>query len=826
MALIRALFLLTAIAVAGLAQQCPEAFLKHAQTIVGQGELSCEQVPGGGVKWTIFRPEVRQPQTDYPMIAFYPEDLVTIHADGCVHTGERGRSWKQYVDPSGKDSDRLYHGLIWIPGARIQNGVDQLITPVATSLVHISSVIGQEFVIQDIRGATEPFLRLGYEDDDYNDNEYPTAPPHAPRNRPGDSCDQLPDARVTIQISRGRGSDRKPLLHSFDPVSLEYDANGFQLAPKWYGNYQNAFDPDRKAHEQSLLLREASRDCNNFPYKNPLFVHNGVRSDCSSQASFDVPRTWTTCLLEPGLGKLHGHVNWAPATYTGKIKFEDFSPDKDLDFKLFDFKHADLASRFKDPTRPGFIGPILSRDSQTNAEYQDNIHVEIAGYETTEFFGPEQADDPFLGWQMFHYEYAKHPEAYSKEIQKRIDGHTAVMTGLLNLDCVHDCHTELHPVYAMAIRTRLENCVPGGQQNGCNSPDPREDDSWMIFVQNVGNEGSCSLDPHYANRDRLSVFLPAPKGAERNEPVIRDEEHAFQSSADDLHWTIEYQDSGVLVTFFLKPDSGVAPKSGAPIRINGVLHLNWMNDRKDSLPVVFDPPQASDSPQATKDSGHPRDTSRVTRGSAPAPSPESVASEYTLRQNATDFARERQRLWDLKKQKVSFSFGETIKMIFANYWRSNLGVFEEGLHTLPGEGLQLGPGARLELFQTVLGGVEFESAWGLHPTSPLSRDLRVKTGDMMLGLRVQITQRAGAFVEMKPGVLFRSASPGLAASPGFVHFKGHDAITYVGAGLEPFREKFRLTLRLSAGVMIVPGTGEKILRFTAGPQIQFRRRAE
>lgn len=65
----------------------------------------------------------------------------------------------------------------------------------------------------------------------------------------------------------------------------------------------------------------------------------------------------------------------------------------------------------------------------------------------------------------------------------------------------------------------------------------------------------------------------------------------------------------------------------------------------------------------------------------------------------------------------------------------------------------------------------------------------------------------------------------IAAEPSLVHFKGHDAIVYIGAGLEPFRERFRLTARFSAGVMIVPGTGEKIIRFTVGPQIQFRRRS-
>ena len=66
--------------------------------------------------WRITQPNVKQAATSYPQIKFLPGDSVSVDAGGCVQTGGHGRTWKRYVDPSGANSDRLYHGQIWIPG--------------------------------------------------------------------------------------------------------------------------------------------------------------------------------------------------------------------------------------------------------------------------------------------------------------------------------------------------------------------------------------------------------------------------------------------------------------------------------------------------------------------------------------------------------------------------------------------------------------------------------------------------------------------------------------------------------------------------------------
>ena len=110
--------------------------------------------------WQIKKPDVRRHMTEYPNIIFREGDQIMVTASGCVQTGGKGKTWKRYVNPLGENADRLYHGLVWIPGA-------------TAGLVRISSVLGKRLTIP--LKADIPFrlhLRLGYEDDDYEDNGY------------------------------------------------------------------------------------------------------------------------------------------------------------------------------------------------------------------------------------------------------------------------------------------------------------------------------------------------------------------------------------------------------------------------------------------------------------------------------------------------------------------------------------------------------------------------------------------------------------------------------------------------------------------------------
>lgn len=145
------------------------------------------QDTSANIVWRIDEPNVKAKQTNYPQITFLPGDTVNIDAGGCVQTGGTGKTWKLYVNPSGPNADRLYHGLIWIPGintqlTRIQQfGLKknyQIAAPLASSL-----------------NPADLYLRLGYEDDGYGDNGY-----YAHDDGTDDQCKNIDHAWIIISI--------------------------------------------------------------------------------------------------------------------------------------------------------------------------------------------------------------------------------------------------------------------------------------------------------------------------------------------------------------------------------------------------------------------------------------------------------------------------------------------------------------------------------------------------------------------------------------------------------------------------------------------------
>src|SRR5438045_1045066 len=102
------------VAVLSLSPRFNPILVSHAQA---DGRVSHTVSPDKKTEtWRIDEPNVKQRVTPYPQIRFQPGDKVTFDAGGCVQTGGHGDTWKRYVNPSGPDADRLYHGLVWIPG--------------------------------------------------------------------------------------------------------------------------------------------------------------------------------------------------------------------------------------------------------------------------------------------------------------------------------------------------------------------------------------------------------------------------------------------------------------------------------------------------------------------------------------------------------------------------------------------------------------------------------------------------------------------------------------------------------------------------------------
>jgi hypothetical protein len=100
----------------------------------------------------------------------------------CADWRER-ENLERYVDPQGPNSDRLFHGLIYIPGMR---GLQRILST------------AREYSVPQIPAGIKNFLQLGYEDDNFSDNGY-----WSRDDGTGDQCAGLPDAYVIIRIRHG-----------------------------------------------------------------------------------------------------------------------------------------------------------------------------------------------------------------------------------------------------------------------------------------------------------------------------------------------------------------------------------------------------------------------------------------------------------------------------------------------------------------------------------------------------------------------------------------------------------------------------------------------
>ena len=141
--------------------------------------------------WHIYNPIVNQEVTEYPTIRFQPNDSIKVNATGCVQTGGKGLTWKRYVNPSGPNSDRLYYGLIWIPG---------IVGAPWPGLKRFKDINGTTFGAPANLSTAQAYLRLGYIDDGYSDNGY-VNPDKGTENQ----CVGQGNAQVTLVVTHGAG---------------------------------------------------------------------------------------------------------------------------------------------------------------------------------------------------------------------------------------------------------------------------------------------------------------------------------------------------------------------------------------------------------------------------------------------------------------------------------------------------------------------------------------------------------------------------------------------------------------------------------------------
>jgi hypothetical protein len=142
-------------AMAGLVVASIAYFAGSSGIAAAAQSITASNVGSDIVVYRITEPIVTAAAIAYPSVVFRGGDSVTISAGGCAQTGGHGLTWKRYVDPSGPNADKWYHGLIQLPGF---------------PMTRIQEVIGQTLTIP--ANASPLSLRLGYEDNVYGDNGY------------------------------------------------------------------------------------------------------------------------------------------------------------------------------------------------------------------------------------------------------------------------------------------------------------------------------------------------------------------------------------------------------------------------------------------------------------------------------------------------------------------------------------------------------------------------------------------------------------------------------------------------------------------------------
>jgi len=354
--------------------------------------------PGPGVDvFRIDRPDPTRSSTEYPSVTFQPGDTVLIQAGGCVQSGGAGNTWHRYVNPTGGNTGKLYHGLITIPFA---TGVLERIDRYENQQVHIDPNAPPGRL----------HLQLGFEDDNYGDNGY-----YSHDDGPDDQC-KGPDggpAWVLLTVTHNQGAATPPAAsgHDWDLELSGFDDNGLPLNPRWasqinHPSVNNGW-PDPSECTWPWTGLSASSECTTQP---------------TTRDTYDVCELFSSNF---GFG---GHLNWIAATYTGTLKWEEKSiPTQDDEYSI---------NLTTDNTNAG-----------ATAARPEGMHIEFDSDETVDPI----TDDLGIAWWKAIHAAVDNGDAAAHAL---IDNDFAIVTGLIGVDFAHTPGGESHPVWALAMRVK------------------------------------------------------------------------------------------------------------------------------------------------------------------------------------------------------------------------------------------------------------------------------------------------------------------------------------------------------------------------------------
>ncbi len=409
--------------------------------------LLAEAPPAGQTRH--LRPDRSRQELD---LAVAPGNRVKLEAGGCVR-GADGVALPLLAPDRSQDQ-----GLIFIPG------VTMAFTPVA-------DLVGSELVVPrnlDYPGSTHIWIDWGRYD------RSPLESPEASAPKPVPCADASDPARLNITVEPGSGTERG----AAGTMTLElarYDSNRIPLNPGWAGGERpvvcaacDGFRIERRQDGSPWVPAVRTPRCS---LQKPA-----IDAGCSPHRS--------KCPLGPNRGRgrdLSGHVNWGPATFTGRVSTVGRGPVHialDGDAGLF----------FETDGAAGVIRP------EPGSRYETMIGVEFSTAQTVRWFRT-----PW--WKQLPFRVASYrpisailgkPNRHEGEAgpYPALDRRPATVIGLFGIDNAHDPHPELHPVYGIAIQTEATAA--------------RE--VWQVFARSWGTEGDCGGRRNHAT-DLSSVRL-------------------------------------------------------------------------------------------------------------------------------------------------------------------------------------------------------------------------------------------------------------------------------------------------------------------------------
>jgi len=405
-----------------------------------------------------FRPERARRALDVTVAG---GDRIRLAAGGCFRRPDGT------TEPLLQTNRAAAQALIFIPG-------------VTLSFLPVADLLGRDLGVPGSLETPVP-AKIWIDWGSFPRSRYETGSAAA-RSLPCTTPNRAPFLDVTIRHGASSARDRGA------PGSLtlqlsRYDRNMLPLNPDWVGGTR----PDPCKACDGFRLGELPDGTRGVALlRNPLCTvqRPEVDADCAPNSGFCPGRAALDTSRYLG-----GHVNWGPATFTGRVSTHGggsvhIARDGDAELVI-------------EPD--GAAGVITA---PPGAKYAGRIGMEFDSARTIRWFRtPFWREFPFRNANFdvvasFFGTLRRHRSAAGPV--PALLHRPAVAIGLFGIDNVHDVHSELHPLYAIAIQ--LEASASAQR--------------WAVFARRGGMEGECgSRLEHTIDLKRVALPLGAAAGA-------------------------------------------------------------------------------------------------------------------------------------------------------------------------------------------------------------------------------------------------------------------------------------------------------------------------